>query len=172
MNECYSYGMADDLDLETLWNRNIDKNEGDERWKRWKKEYIHYNHSDMGKTFIVRFEGVAVGEGTLLFSPDCKAIRGRKMLADGISVANVNALRILRAFEGQGHISKMMKELESYARARGYSELTIGVEAAETRNLAIYLHWGYDRLVHAEMEDGVLVLYYAKSLKNKHHEER
>ena len=31
MSECYSYGMADDLDLETLWNRNIDKNEGDER---------------------------------------------------------------------------------------------------------------------------------------------
>ena len=165
MSECYSYGMADDLDLETLWNRNIDKNEGDERWKRWKREYVHYNHSDMGKTFTVRLDGVAIGEGTLLFSPDCRAIRGRKMLADGVSVANVNALRILRAFEGQGHISHMMRELESYAIDRGYAELTIGVEAAETRNLAIYLHWGYDRLVHSEMEDGVLVLYYAKKLK-------
>jgi GNAT superfamily N-acetyltransferase len=164
MNELYSYGAADDRDLEILWNRNIERNEGDARWKRWKEEYIGYQHRGMSRTFVVRCDGIAVGEGTLLFSPDCKAIRGRRMLADGISVANVNALRIMGAFEGQGHISKMMKVLEAYARDAGYRELTIGVEAAETRNLGIYLHFGYNRLVHAEVEDGVLVLYYAKTL--------
>lgn len=164
MSEIYSYGMADDRDLETLWNRNIEKNEGDDRWKRWKREYIRYHHDGMAKTFVVRCGGVAIGEGTLLLSPKCKAIRGRTMLADGVSVGNVNALRIMGTFERQGHISKMMRELEGYARDMGYKELTIGVEAAETRNLAIYIHWGYDRLVHAEPEDGVLVLYYAKKI--------
>lgn len=54
--------------------------------------------------------------------------------------------------------------MEDYAREHGYSRITIGVEAAETRNLAIYLHWGYDRLVHYAIEDGELVLYYQKSL--------
>ncbi len=160
----FTYGVANDRDLETLWNRNIEKNIGDERWKRWKEEYIGYHHSDMAKTFVVRCDGVAVGEGTLLLSPVCKAIRGRETLADGVSIANVNALRIMGAFERQGHISKMMRVLEDAARRMGILELTIGVEAEETRNLAIYLHWGYDRLVHFEVEDGALVLYYAKKL--------
>jgi len=80
-------------------------------------------------------------------------------------VANVNALRIEKAFEGQGHISKMVRLMEDFARERGCEELTIGVEARRARNLAIYLHWGYRRLVHCETEDGELVLYYAKPLK-------
>lgn len=46
----------------------------------------------------------------------------------------------------------------------GLKALTIGVDAWETRNLGIYLHWGYDTFVMAEEEDGDLVLYYAKKL--------
>lgn len=33
--------------------------------------------------------------------------------------------------------------MEEYAGSLGYNRLTIGVEARETRNLAIYLHWGF-----------------------------
>ena len=34
----------------------------------------------------------------------------------------------------------------------------------ETRNLGIYLHWGYDRLLCWEVEEDTLVLYYEKTL--------
>lgn len=54
--------------------------------------------------------------------------------------------------------------MEQYADENGYTYLPIGVEARETRNLAIYLYWGYDELVTAGQEDGELVLYYAKNL--------
>ena len=61
-----------------------------------------------------------------------------------------------------------MRMMEEWAAARGYARLTIGVDAAETRNLAIYLHWGYNEYVMAEEEDEILragpVLYYAKTL--------
>jgi GNAT superfamily N-acetyltransferase len=79
-------------------------------------------------------------------------------------VGNVNALRIQKAYEGQGYISALMREMEAYARQSGYTSVTIGVEAKETRNLAIYLHWGYTRFICSEMDDGELVLYYAKDL--------
>ncbi|MBQ9768086.1 MAG: GNAT family N-acetyltransferase, partial [Lachnospiraceae bacterium] len=68
-------------------------------------------------------------------------------------------------FEGQGHVSELMACVEEYAKEQGIQALTIGVEAAETRNLAIYLHWGYDSFVMSETEDEALVLYYRKALR-------
>ena len=76
-----------------------------------------------------------VGEGTLLLSPDCAAIGGRTELAGGAMVANVNALRFRRAYEGRGHISAFMRRMEAYAASSGYRRLTTSVEAQETRNL-------------------------------------
>jgi len=55
--------------------------------------------------------------------------------------------------------------MEAAAKQMGYQAITIGVEACESRNLAIYLHLGYTQLVHYEMEDGQLVLYYQKNIE-------
>ena len=54
--------------------------------------------------------------------------------------------------------------MERYARSLGYQRITIGVEAAEARNLAIYLHWGFTELLLTEGEGPELVLYYGKKL--------
>ena len=108
--------------------------------------------------------GIPVGEGTLLFSPDCRAIRGRLELADGKTVTNINALRIREAYEGKGYISALVKYMEAYAAKQGYRRVTIGAEAVEARNLGIYLHWGYNQFVMSEGEGQELTLYYAKDL--------
>ena len=159
------YRIATMEDLEILWRANISGNPGDDRWVRWKDEYIGYNQTGEGLTFAVVLDDVAVGEGTLLLSPGCRAVAGKTELADGLTVANVNALRINKAYEGQGHISALVRLMEQWALAHGCRRLTIGVDAKETRNLAIYLHWGYRDFIMAEQEDGELVLYYAKDLK-------
>lgn len=161
------YRKATLEDLEYIWNVNIAEHFGDSRWIKWKKEYASYNRNGMSAPFVVVIDGKPVGEGTLLFSPKCSAIRGRKKLADGDKIANINALRIRKEYECKGYISKLVKMMEKYAADHGYTHLTIGVEAQETRNLAIYLHWGYDTFVTAENEDGELVLYYAKNLDAK-----
>ena len=150
--------------LERIWEKNIARSPDDPRWVRWRAETL--GNFDAGRTapFLVYRDDEPVGEGTLLFSPECSAIRGRTRLADGSRTANVNALRIERAYEGQGHISALMKMMEAHAASLGYSGLTIGVEAAESRNLAVYLHWGYTEFVMSEVEDGALVLYYRKKL--------
>ena len=158
------YRKATPQELEQLWDINIAENPGDSNWARWKTEYISHNQAGRGYTFAVVIDNQPVGEGTLLFSPDCSAIAGRSELADSKTVANINALRIRKAYEGQGHISALVRLMESYAARHGITRLTIGVEAKETRNTAIYLHWGYTEFVTHGIEDGELVLYYAKNL--------
>lgn len=155
---------ADEALLGRIWEKSIAANPGDERWTRWRDEYLANHAEGRSRTFLVLADGEPVGEGTLLMAPACSAIGGRICLADGAGTANVNALRIEKRFEGQGHVSRLVRRMEDFARERGIERLTIGVEARETRNLAIYLHWGYVDFVMSEEEDGELVLYYAKRL--------
>ena len=158
------YRKATAEDLEIIWNYQIAQNPGDPNWIRWKKQFIDDNRSGAAATFVAVVDGVPVGEGTLLFSPDCRAIRGRLALADGKTVTNINALRIRKAFEGKGYISALVKHMEAYAAEQGYRRVTIGVEAVEARNLGIYLHWGYNQFLMSEGEDMELTLYYGKVL--------
>ena len=161
----YEYVPATEELLEIIWEKNIEANRDDERWVKWREEAMANHSCGKAKTFLVLFRGEPVGEGTLIFAEDCSAIRGRTVLADGKKTANINALRIEKEHEGKGHISKLVHLMEQDAITCGYKKLTIGVEAKETRNLAIYLHWGYKELVHAEIEEDSLVLYYAKNIR-------
>lgn len=152
-------------DLTRSWDREILENPEDKRYLRWKDQFLSLNASGKGTTFMVLEDDLPVGQGTVLFDPDARAVAGYPCLCDGKNVANVNTLRIEERLEGQGHISNLMKQLENYAVQRGCTRLTIGVEAAETRNLAIYLHWGFTEFLMAREDEGTLVLYYGKDLK-------
>lgn len=158
------YKIADKDDLEKIWNMNIANHPGDERWVRWKDEYIGYNDTAMAKTFVVVIGSIPVGEGTLLISPECRATGGNLLLCDGKLTGNVNALRIIKKYEGQGHISALVKMMERYAQSMGMSRLTIGVGRDNIRNVSIYRHWGYDKLILSEFDDGEWVDYYVKEL--------
>ena len=161
MTEAVSAGRGH---LDDLWEYNIRENPDDPRWAVWRDEYIGYNLSGKAKTFALLSDGEAVGEVTLILDPSCKAVRGRPLLCNGENIGNVNALRLRENFRGKGLSSVLMRKLETEAEEMGLSALTIGVEAKETRNLAIYLHWGYDRFVFSETDGGELVLYYMKTL--------
>ena len=151
--------------IEYLCSRNIEAHPDDKRWTAWMEEARENYKTGRTAVFVVCCNGIPAGEVTLIFSPECSAVNGRIELADQQKTANINALRIQKMYEGQGHISKLMKMTEAYAKEQGYVYLTIGVEAKETRNLGIYLHWGYDEFVISEEEDGELILYYRKKLK-------
>lgn len=49
-------------------------------------------------------------------------------------------------------------------KRRAFTCLTIGSEAKESRNLAIYLHFGYTKFVTSFIEDDELVLFYEKQI--------
>lgn len=159
------YRKATLEDLNRLWEHNIAINSNDPRWIKWKDTYINYNKTGKAATFTAIVDSIPVGEGTLLFSPECSAINGRTELANNSTIANINALRIQKKHESKGYISTLVKLMEDYIIQNDYKRLTIGVEAKETRNLAIYLHWGYNEFITSAVEDGELVLYYAKNFK-------
>lgn len=159
------YAIAQVPQLEARWERNIQNNPGDPRWTAWKEEYIGYHQSGRSVTFLAMEGDFPAGEATLLLSPQCRAVAGQPALCDGSATGNVNALRMEKAYEGRGHMSRLMAVLEEHARQRGLTRLTIGVDAKETRNLAIYLHWGYTLFLFSEWDEGELVLYFAKELK-------
>lgn len=104
----YKYVAATEELLKIIWEKNIEENKNDDRWVKWREEALANNASGRAKTFLVLYGDEPIGEGTLLFSDACSAIRGRRILADGKEIANINALRIEKAHEGKGHISKLV----------------------------------------------------------------
>ena len=162
------YRLATLEDLNNVWDKDINRNPDDERWKRWKQEYIDYNNSGSAKTFVALDNNEVIAQITVVFKQDVKAVKGKDKLCDGKSIANMNAFRCDKEYEGQGHISKLVKLGEEYARSIGYSYMTIGSEARETRNLSIYFHFGYTEFLFSELDDSEedcpLVLYYGKEL--------
>lgn len=162
------YRLATLDDLNNVWDKDINRNPSDDRWKRWKKEYIDYNSNGEAKTFVAVDNDSVIAQITVVFKPNVKAVRGKEKLCDGKNIANMNAFRCDKEYEGQGHISKLVKLGEEYARSIGYTYMTIGSEARETRNLSIYFHFGYKEFLFSELddseEDSPLVLYYGKEL--------
>ena len=49
-----------------------------------------------------------IGEGTLLFSPECGAINSRTELADGQKIVNINALRMIKPMKGEGAYQNLL----------------------------------------------------------------
>ena len=153
MSDEYKYQKATLAELDARWNKNIVDNEGDDRWVAWKEISIKNHKADKAITFVVLHGKDPIGEGTLIFS---------------MQNVKINGLRIDAPHEGKGHISKLVRLMEQYAKDNGYTTSIIGVEPKETRNLAIYLHWGYDtfdKLVITDpKEEEGLILYYSKKL--------
>ena len=160
----FSYRIHTAETLKQIWDKNIARHPGDMRWVNWRKEYTEHNTGGMALTFLVLKDEEPVGEGTLVFDQGCKCTAGNSLLADNSTTVYLNALRMEKQYEGQGHISRLVKMMEDYARQKGYIYITIGVDDSNERNKAIYTHWGYTETIYTEMEDGELVLYWRKKL--------
>ena len=160
---CYRQATLEDL--ERIWDYNMAMDPEEPRMTRWRESYITRNKEGRAATFVAVIEGEPVGEVTLDFHAEAYGNADtRKILADGCQRAYVTALRIRREFEGLGYVSGLMRFMENEARNLGYTSLSIGVGAEEARNLAIYLHWGYNQFITGEFDGGELVLFYAKAL--------
>ena len=153
MNTNTQYQIATLPQLEARWDINIANNPGDPRWLHWKATAIKNHQAGKALTFVALHHHIPIGEATLILN---------------LSSVEINGLRVDEPYQGQGHASKLVQAVEAYAKKEGYSTAIIGVEPKETRNLAIYLKWGYDQFVKLEItdpkQDEGLLLYYAKNL--------
>ena len=159
--------MATENDLVKVWDKDILKNNNSETWKRWKREYINYNKNEELKTFVAVDGDDVIAQISVVLKSTVKAVQGKPYLCNDETV-NMNAFRCDKEYEGQGHISKLVKMGEAYAKSLGKKYATIGAEATIPRNLSIYFHFGYTEFitVKEEIDDGEkeVVLYYRKKL--------
>ena len=153
------YRPVTGAEFDILWDRNIRENPGEPMWPIWRQRFRQRIELGRAITFGILLDGEPVGEGTLELNTG-KDPR----LCDGKTTAYPSALRIRKEYEGQGHVSRLVKAMEDHARNLGYATLTIGVEESEARNRAIYRHWGYVNHVITETQDRETVLYFAKKL--------
>ncbi len=160
----FKYRKATLKDLNTIWDKDIKTHPQDERWIRWKTEFIDANKKGDIVTFVVLNDSDPVGQCSFVLNKNNIKFKCRNLLCKDKEKAYLSALRIEKQFEGQGHISKLVKTIETFAKKKGFSCLTIGSEAKESRNLAIYLHFGYTQFVSSEIEDDTLILFYQKKL--------
>ena len=153
------YRIATRQDFDTLWDRNMAEDPGEPMWPVWRERFRQRIDLGQAITFCVVIDGDPVGEGTLELNTGKDS-----RLCDGRENAYLAALRIRKEFEGQGHISRLVRMMEDHGKKLGFRRITIGVEEQETRNRAIYEHWGYVNLIMEVQEDGEHVLYYTKEL--------
>lgn len=94
------YRIATEDDLENVWNKDIASYINDERWVRWKSEYIEYNKLNMAKTFVA-VDGVnVIAQITLVLSSKVKAVLNKPLLCNDYDIANFNAFRCDEKYRG------------------------------------------------------------------------
>ena len=160
----FTYRKATLKDLNIIWDKDIKANRDDERYIIWKKSFINSNKKGDIVTFVVLKDNDPIGQCSIVLNKNNIKFKCKDLLCNSKNKAYLSTIRIEKQFEGQGHISKLVKTVENSAKKKGFSNLTIGVEAKESRNLAIYLHFGYTKFLTSETEDDTLILFYQKSL--------
>jgi len=160
----FSYRKATLEDLEKLWDNDIKENSGDKRYVKWKQEFINANIEGNLTTFVVLKDDEPIGQISLVFNLKNLKAECREMLCNNKNMAHFATFRINKKYEGQGHISKLVKLAEDYAKEHGITYLTIGSEAKESRNLGIYLHFGFTEFITSIVEENNLILFYGKSI--------
>ena len=162
-----NYRIATIDDLEKVWDKDILRHMDDPNWKRWKREYIEYNKNREAITFVAENKGDIIAQISVVLKNNVKAVLGKPFLVNSETI-NMNGFRCDKAYEGQGHISKLVKMGEEYAKRLGYKYASIGANAKNTRNLQIYFHFGYTQFLKAveelEGDEMATVLYYKKEL--------
>lgn len=74
--------------------------------------------------------------------------------ANGVSRAYLCALRVNKEFRGQGFSSILINKAKRLAKAKGYGELTIGIDNDDFERLSkIYHNWGFTKLVKESFID-------------------
>ncbi len=164
------YRKATIEDLNQVWDKDIARNNNSPTWIKWKEDTIEANINGDNATFVAVDSDDVIGQITVVFSNKCLNSSKRDFLCDNKSSVTMSAFRIDKKYEGQGHISKLINMGEEYAKSQGRTHATIGAEAKESRNLAIYLHKGYTNFITYEIDkdepelDDELILYYGKEL--------
>ena len=90
----FNYRRATLEDLEKIWNKDIQNNLDDNRYIRWKEEFIKANKKNNIVTFVVLNDDDPIGQVSIVLNKNNIKVECRDMLCDGKDTAYLSTFRI------------------------------------------------------------------------------
>lgn len=166
----YVCKKASKNDLLKRWDYLIKIHPGDDRWTAFRKNTI--KNFEEGNTIL--FYGFLNDEIICEITAYVKNEAFRDEISDpsGLltdKMAYLSAFRTNKEHEGKGYFSKLYQFVEKNLREAGYTELSLGVEPQNVRNIEIYFHLGFREYIktivmHSQSKDE-FVNFYKKYIK-------
>lgn len=153
-------------EMEAKWNYEIKKNKSD-NWKIWKAEAIERVRNGQSIAYYGILNSKIICEATAML--DERIVQNFEGLVDD-KTAYLCAFRTVEKYQGMGYFSRLFRFMIDDLKSRGYEKVTLGVEPAETDNLKLYQHLGFNEFIKSAQEtypDGTVINvdYYRMKLE-------
>ena len=132
----YTCKIASLAEMHRRWDDELALHPGELNWSVWKDEAIARFLSGRSVPYYGLLDGAVICEATAVPDPAFAP-------ADGLRAVELCAFRTVAAYRGQGYFSALMAFLLRDLKEKGFGRAIVGVEPQETRNRAIYRHWGF-----------------------------
>ena len=167
--ENYFCKIAGRDELLARWDYLIGIHPGSAAWVGYRGLALRNFDNGHAITYLGFLNGESICEATAYTHPDAFLgdIREPSGLLDG-GMAYLAAFRTNREYEGLGYFGALYRFLEADLRARGYTELSLGVGLEDVCDMEIYFHLGFREYLKTLVErDGPkeeVILFYQKRL--------
>lgn len=154
-------------EMKRKWNYEIRKQKRRKAvLERLKRDAVAHIKNGQSVTYYGKLNNRIICETTAMF--DENIIQNSDKLVDDKTVYLCN-FSTDKKYRGKGYFSKLFRFMINDLKNRGYEKFTLGVEPAETDNLKIYKHLGFDEFIKSAQEtypDGTVidVDYYGTEL--------
>lgn len=168
--DSYTCKVATRDELLKRWEYLVSIHPGNDEWIKYREKTIkNYDNGNI-IPYLGFLDGEIICEATAYikeeaFIDDISEPSG--LLSD--KMAYLAAFRTNKEYEGKGYFSKLYNFVENDLKKRGYSELSIGVEQNEVRNIDIYSHLGFKEYIktvieHNSHNEKEIILFYKKNI--------
>ena len=165
-NHTYVCKIASPEEMNRKWDYEISRHPGDKNWIVWKDEAIEGFRAGRSVPYYGILDGTVICEATAVL-PSGSLPGSEEVKAE--SAPELCAFRTIKAYRGKGYFSKLMDYMLKDLKRKGFAKAVVGVEPDETRNKAIYHHWGFTEYIRTGTEtypDGTIISveFYGKQL--------
>ena len=149
----YICKVADRDELIRRWAYLIEANPGDRRCAGFRESALRHFDEKSTISYLGLLDGEIICEATAYirdsaFIGDISEPSG--LLSERMSY--LAAFRTNQEYEGQGYFSRLYRFVEGDLKARGYTELSLGVGPDAVRNIEIYFHLGFTQYIKAVVQ--------------------
>ena len=169
--------IAERDEINKRWDDLIKMHPDDDSWKGYKEKTLRYFDEEAIIQYYGILDGKIICECCAHINNNANNIKNAEGLLDDRR-AYLNAFRCDKEYEGKGYFSKLYYYMENDLKNRGYTEVSLGVEPCEIRNIQIYFHLGFTNYIKTDIDEylpvhegdepeKVYVNYYFKRLRRR-----